>query len=825
MLSLNNKIKIIHNYKLLDLDLNSIKKDLSVEELSILLDSNLKNKDIELPLIYQKALVKQGLFNWQSNLKSKNILVLSILLCIDKSLKLNCLNKDNLKLIHIPVRCFKSYLENINKTYKSKFYGCSFEFIINDKSFDAYKISYLIINLLQMDINKSKFLMLFNCCYSLQENPTLDFLNRLNKLDTNIIEALKYFEYSTENDIKNILELLSKDDTNEFLMYLAKQQYISRYSDNIFKIENDKFKDKLIIVNKLENLLNVESLKNVITCFVELYFQLNLMKKFLYNIENSDSSCLTPANFYSILLNDSRFKELKNSTYINNLINYSIINRKKAFLKLVSNNINIINTSYKEKLIFNPIFCKIVNINSLNNTDLIYVTQDFVRQDILSMISDKISTSITLNEFKLLEEVSYIESCKNLINLYFSLDLSIDNKITTFKEIKNIKDSKILFSQLNDISSLVKCLNIKKLSDWINDYSYINGIDSKICWLILVNKVKLDKYLPDIRESYEIEFLLRNDVLNYTLNRLKSNILTIDKDCKELFQLLNLPEGFKKTYENNIAKFCLKNLSTLSLIYYKNSSLSKVQKENFLKIIKAELAGKLKYVKYYANSIEEELLVSNMDNNTKSCWIFNYESSSKNSEFFAKECDDYYSTMSVGVYPTRTCLSYINGEYSQCLLSNFDSNKKIIYVYYKSKIVGRAILRFSKTCENKMGKSLRFIDIVEDNIEKETDMKNNEKLILFLEKAYIGNISNVYYNRVMSEIIALSLLKAKNMGVTCLISNYYRDALDDQYYKKASNIFITRSKNGKQYLDSLQGVNKVDKEATYVSLSEVYIHI
>lgn len=236
--------------------------------------------------------------------------------------------------------------------------------------------------------------------------------------------------------------------------------------------------------------------------------------------------------------------------------------------------------------------------------------------------------------------------------------------------------------------------------------------------MILVNKVKLDKYLPYIKESYEIEFLLRNDVLNYTLDGIKSNILTIDKDCKERFQLLNLPEGFKKTYENNIAKFCLKNLSTLSLIYYKNSSLSKVQKENFLKIIKAELAGKLKYVKYYANSIEEELLVSNMDNNTKSCWIFNYESSSKNSEFFAKECDDYYSTMSVGVYPTRTCLSYINGEYSQYLLSNFDSNKKIIYVYYKSKIVGCAILRFSKTCENKMGKSLRFIDIVEDNIEK-----------------------------------------------------------------------------------------------------------
>lgn len=73
MLSLDDKIEIIHNCKLLDLNLNSIKKDLSGEELSILLDSNLKNKDIELSLIYQKALVKQGLFSWQSNLKSVKV--------------------------------------------------------------------------------------------------------------------------------------------------------------------------------------------------------------------------------------------------------------------------------------------------------------------------------------------------------------------------------------------------------------------------------------------------------------------------------------------------------------------------------------------------------------------------------------------------------------------------------------------------------------------------------------------------------------------------------------------------------------------------------
>ena len=41
-------------------------------------------------------------------------------------------------------------------------------------------------------------------------------------------------------------------------------------------------------------------------------------------------------------------------------------------------------------------------------------------------------------------------------------------------------------------------------------------------------------------------------------------------------------------------------------------------------------------------------------------------------------------------------MSYINGQYRECLLSAFDSNKKILYATLNGRVVGRAFLRLTK---------------------------------------------------------------------------------------------------------------------------------
>ena len=66
------------------------------------------------------------------------------------------------------------------------------------------------------------------------------------------------------------------------------------------------------------------------------------------------------------------------------------------------------------------------------------------------------------------------------------------------------------------------------------------------------------------------------------------------------------------------------------------------------------------------------------------------------------EEDRFLPVMQIGELPDKTCLSYKTGMYRKCLLSCFDSNKKIIYISYQGKIVLRAILRLTKASEEKM---------------------------------------------------------------------------------------------------------------------------
>jgi len=61
-----------------------------------------------------------------------------------------------------------------------------------------------------------------------------------------------------------------------------------------------------------------------------------------------------------------------------------------------------------------------------------------------------------------------------------------------------------------------------------------------------------------------------------------------------------------------------------------------------------------------------------------------------------EECDDFFSTMLLGEQPHRTCMSYIDGAYRECLLSAFDSNKKVLYVTFHGRIIARAFLRLTK---------------------------------------------------------------------------------------------------------------------------------
>ena len=158
--------------------------------------------------------------------------------------------------------------------------------------------------------------------------------------------------------------------------------------------------------------------------------------------------------------------------------------------------------------------------------------------------------------------------------------------------------------------------------------------------------------------------------------------------------------------------------------------------------------------------------------------------------------------------PVRTCMNYKDGAYNECLLSVFDANKKILYVKNNGKIVARAIMRLTKMSDV-IGKkdTLEFRDV--GNPEGHNfEINEEEKLVVFLEKMYYSHISGKELHQVEKLLLDFAKHKAETLGATLLIANAYNYKVlseSRRLQKVSTNVYISKSKNGKQYLDSLGG--------------------
>ena len=149
---------------------------------------------------------------------------------------------------------------------------------------------------------------------------------------------------------------------------------------------------------------------------------------------------------------------------------------------------------------------------------------------------------------------------------------------------------------------------------------------------------------------------------------------------------------FIEKYNQNIREFLLNNGAELAYKYY--TSRNDEQKASFKLIIKAELMGEFKKLKYHTNDLIEEIDYKLNENQIKE-WTKNNTKISEG-KYDIEEYDDFYHTMILGEHPQRTCLSYIDGMYNRCLLACFDSNKKILYAKINGRIIARAMVRLTK---------------------------------------------------------------------------------------------------------------------------------
>ena len=176
-------------------------------------------------------------------------------------------------------------------------------------------------------------------------------------------------------------------------------------------------------------------------------------------------------------------------------------------------------------------------------------------------------------------------------------------------------------------------------------------------------------------------------------------------------------------------------------------------------------------------------------------------------------------------------MNWDSGSYSYCLLSNFDTNKKVMVAKdAKGKVVSRAIMRLTKGSDDyiskkvKTKKRLHFKDVEEaatDCLVEEQNMPK-EQLVLFLECSY-SSLDKSQRDKVEREFMHLAKEKADRLGAVLVVSTSYDLMGLPELEEKSYYIFISYSKNGQQYLDSLTGQatesNAGDYKSAYVYIS------
>ena len=182
----------------------------------------------------------------------------------------------------------------------------------------------------------------------------------------------------------------------------------------------------------------------------------------------------------------------------------------------------------------------------------------------------------------------------------------------------------------------------------------------------------------------------------------------------------------------------------------------------------------------------------------------------------AREHDGFFDTTLLGTQPQRTCLSYLDGAYRNCLLSAFDSNKKVLYARLDGRIIGRAFLRLTKCRRTSAGGGgLSFADLETGGTSQPEQAE--EPVTLFLERPYISGAGPEAKEQAVKALVELAKRKAEELGVLLVLSQDYGVYQPRGFTQTRLHIYISKSKGGAQYLDSLDGEAAVYKEGSYLA--------
>lgn len=489
------------------------------------------------------------------------------------------------------------------------------------------------------------------------------------------------------------------------------------------------------------------------------------------------------------------------------LLLYAITQKKKAFLNLINEEPELFyDLPNASMLLKKEMYQEYINLNTLNRKNLKDSADLILSNDRFELLAKR---EHTFEELKLL-----CTAKEALIRLYEQLTCKCDERLMVLREL--IKRECVPYSfWKGQIEPLAAALSEKPLSRWIReDFRNISDLSYGTALWLLVYREQLKGMEKEITMEQQALYLLKDLALVKecdSLSELKEKLILGDVSWRLLKEKLSFSEEFVQNNAARIGNFLFVGGAEIMETFLERQP-SKI--EEIRRLVTAELLGKFDELKYPSGDLMREIDFEVSEEAEKE-WKIDRTFTSKN--LVLKEETGLLPVMQIGEIPSYSCLSYRSGLNSDCLLSCFDSNKKFLFIRKNGKVVFRAMIRLTKGSYvgDRMRKKIQFADLSGAGKPKEEE---GEELVLFLERYYEKNLAYEEQDQAVYLAFVAAKEKAKKLGARLVLSCYYQDDVKTKEYIKSNYyLYISKSKNGSQYLDSLYGEASVSDSGDYSS--------
>ena len=492
------------------------------------------------------------------------------------------------------------------------------------------------------------------------------------------------------------------------------------------------------------------------------------------------------------------------------ILTYAVQHGKKHFLDLVSEHSELFLSLGRYALLFEDKFCEHCNLNSLTAKNLQACDTVERGSSYFDLLED--GRQYTFEEMWLLWRQDEI-----YVRLYAMLTpLSVDRRLLTLRQLLKYG---LLSRHMEDqeLEQLARCLLEQPFSEWYRGaFGHIRGLTRRTAMRLLQKYEQLQAFIPELQSEADAIFVLNNGAViagqkNWT--QVRAAVLTMDQDWLDLKQRFSFTDEFVEQHRESVTNFLLRGGSAMVRSLYDYLQGNDKAIEALRRIVQAELMGQFYALKYFADDLQREIRYP-ISEVQEAAWKRNL--TLDRGPFSAEEADDFYFTMQLGELPHSTCLSCWTGNQRDCLLADFDSNKKMILIRKGEDIVGRACIRLTKGAFQRPADfNFSFADLAQV---QSADKKRaaDEMLVLFLERIYTSRLNDEEVKTAMKLAVSLVTQKAAAIGAVAVLARRYLGCYDrDQYVGSQFYVYISKSKNGQQYLDSMGGAAVTSHKEQY----------